>query len=43
MNTEKQNDLFDEFNIDNPFNQIFYHYIHGIVSNNAVNKSLKKH
>lgn len=39
---KKQNDLFDKYCIDNPLNQIFYHYIHGIVSNNAVNKSLKR-
>lgn len=38
----KQQQLFDQFNVTNPLNQIFYHYIEGIVSNNTVNKSLKR-
>lgn len=37
----KQQKLFDQFNVTNPLNQIFYHYIEGIVSNNACNKSLQ--
>lgn len=38
----QQQQLFNQFNVTNPLNQIFYHYIEGIVSNNAVNKSLQR-
>lgn len=38
----KQQELFKQFNVTNPLNQIFYHYLEGIVSNNAVNKSLQR-
>lgn len=37
-----QNHLFKQFDVINPLNQIFYHYIQGIVSNNAVNQSLRR-
>lgn len=37
-----QQELFNEFNVKNPLNQIFYHYIEGIVTNNTVNKSLRR-
>lgn len=39
---KEQLTLFEKFSIDNPLNQIFYHYVYGIISNNAVNKSLKR-
>ncbi|MEK3728557.1 site-specific integrase [Lysinibacillus sp. FSL W8-0953] len=39
---EQQQILFNNLNVVNPFNQIFYHYIEGIVSNNAVNQSLRR-
>ncbi|MFL0366221.1 tyrosine-type recombinase/integrase [Pseudobacillus sp. 179-B 2D1 NHS] len=39
---EGQQKLFEQYNVLNPSNQVFYHYVQGIVSNNAVNQSLKR-
>lgn len=34
--------LFQEYEVTNPNNQVFFHYIEGIISNNAVNNSLRR-
>lgn len=39
---EEQKKLFFEFNIQNKYNLVFYHYIEGIFSNNSINKSLRR-
>lgn len=39
---EEQVSLFKKFEVKNPLNLVFYHYIYGSITNNAVNKSLKK-
>lgn len=39
---ENQQELFEKFKVINPLNQVFYHYIEGIISNNAVNQSLRR-
>ncbi|UAT31311.1 tyrosine-type recombinase/integrase [Bacillus badius] len=39
---DDQQQLFEQFKVINPLNQVFYHYIEGIVSNNAVNQSLRR-
>ncbi len=38
----QQQQLFEQFKIENPLNQIFYPYIEGIVSINSVNQSLRR-
>ncbi|MCK1998139.1 site-specific integrase [Psychrobacillus psychrodurans] len=39
---EDQQRLFEQYEVTNLYNQVFFHYIEGIVSNNAVNQSLRR-